>query len=192
MTVETSGERVEGSVTGRGLGLAALPGSVGLDEVRIRARYRDGREEVLDDAMRRGLSVVDPVDGTAWKVEVVTTRGRPPVTCARVRPFVAWYDGGTCGRLDDAAFFFRIGEVRLGEEETARRTVVAGAGADALASVSVAGPDGERLLPLTDRGRGFLTIFGSDVTFRQLTVTARFADGSSETYAGRRGVNVAR
>lgn len=197
--VETARARRSGRIA-----LLVLDGYVDRGELRIEASFRDGSVRVLDYAARRAVAD-DPEDEPGWAATAEPTypkRGGG-AKCTRFEQVIPrsgsskGYRGeysGECGKIERDSFFFAVRRVLEydfeANESRPRRTVVFGALAPEVVDVTIDGPDGRRRPAIAERGRAFISVYSPSVTYRDLTLTFRLSDGSSETFSGRRQAHV--
>ena len=131
-------------------------------------------------------------------------------TCLQVHQDFALHEkapgdrGGTilapvCGDLSRAPLFARTVQLKPSRRPSTfgptrfapRRTIIAGAVADNVKSVTITSPADRRQVPLGDGGRAFLAVFPASIAPPQLTLEVTLDNGQVERFANPVAVNTA-
>lgn len=200
-TVSAGGRPVPLARSADGRVALALAGGV-LDPGDFEVRMDTGSgARTLSDPAARALDS-DPSEEPGWAAlaEPLLPGPVPGGPCARVhrRPSASalpWSGSGYAECGDPSARFFFAARQALdtpegGGPDVPFRTLLFGRGGPDLAGVSVAGPGGVRDLSPAPGTGVFLAVYGPEVQPAQLSVRARFADGTSEDHTGRTEANV--
>jgi hypothetical protein len=176
--------------------IAVLPGRLEPWQVPVTLTYRDGRTRRIDGGATAHVDVPDPSGAFAW---TATTDVSGPCAGARAvalrfgSPPPAIVGVTACRAARGSPLFFSVGEASCScgprGSEVLGPTILVGAARHAVQSIEISGPGGRRELTLAQTGGAFVAIYPAGTSHRDLALTARFRDGSTETFVGRRGVD---
>jgi hypothetical protein len=182
--------------------ITVYPGYV--DEVRplVVVVTRDGRSHTIAFAQSSAFEVADPDGGSPWEISGEADLGPgayPDENCAqasqelgRANPsrFGSPMTPGVCGRLAVHPLFVLMRRFVPESREhvgtpwgnNPARTLVYGAAARRVVSLTLTGAGAPRRLAIDRHGGVFLAVLDGHVDPRSLTLTARLRDGVSVTY----------
>ncbi|HEV3034232.1 MAG TPA: hypothetical protein VGX72_05530 [Solirubrobacteraceae bacterium] len=192
----------------RGSFIAVYSGYVEEVRPRVVVVTRDGRSHSIAFAQSSAFEVADPDGGSPWEISGGADLGPgayPDENCAqasqelgRANPsrFGLPMTPGVCGRLGAHPLFVLMRRFvpEPGEHvgtpwgNNPARTLVYGAAARRVLSLTLAGAGAPRRLAIDPHGGVFLAVLDGHVDPRSLTLTARLRDGASVTY--RRSTNL--
>jgi hypothetical protein len=175
-----------------------------VEEVRPRVVVvtRDGSTHSVSFAQSSAFEVADPDGGSPWEVSGEADVGPgayPDENCAQASQQLGRSDPSqyqspmtpqVCGRLGQQPLFVLMRRFVPGEGErtgypwrnSPSRTLVYGAAASRVASLTLSGAGAPLSLPIDPRGGVFLAVLDGHVDPRSLTLTARLRNGSVLTY----------
>jgi hypothetical protein len=169
---------------------------------RVVVVTRDGRSHAISFAQSSSFEAADPVGGSPWLASGdpdLEAGAYPDENCAqasqelgRANPsvFESPMTPEICGRLGREPLFVLMRRFVPGSGEhtgfpwgnSATRTLVYGAAAPRVASLTLTGAGPARALPIDPHGGVFLAVLDGHVDPRALTLTARLRDGRVRTY----------
>lgn len=181
-----------------------------VEEVRPRVVVvtRDGRSHTVAFAQSSAFEVADPEGGSPWEVSGEADLGSgayPDEDCVQASQELGRTDPSrvdasltpqVCGRLGRQPLFVLMRRFVPGSGEhtgfpwgnNPARTLVYGAAAPRVASLTLTGVGAARRLAIDPHGGVFLAVLDGHVDPRSLTLTARLRDGRDLSY--RRSANV--
>jgi hypothetical protein len=184
------------------------PGYVEEVRPRVVVVTRDGASHTIAFAQSSAFEVADPDGGSPWEVSGEADLGPgayPDENCAQASQqlgrgdpsrFDAPLTPQVCGRLGRQPLFVLMR--RFVPSSGARtgfpwgnnpaRTLVYGAAAPRVASLSLSGAGAPRELPIDPHGGVFIAVLDGHVDPRSLTLTARLRDGGVLTYTRSSGL----
>jgi hypothetical protein len=186
----------------RGSFITVYPGYVEEVRPRVVVVMRDGRSHTIAFAQSSAFEVADPDSGSPWEISGEADLGPgayPDENCAqasqelgRVNPnrFGSPMTPSVCGRLGVNPLFVLMRRfVPEPREHTGTpwgnnpaRTLVYGAAARRVVSLTLTGAGAPRQLAIDPHGGVFLAVLDGHVDPRSLTLTARLRDGASVVY----------
>jgi hypothetical protein len=188
--------------------ITVYPGYVEEVQPRVVVVTRDGASHTIAFAHSSAFEVADPDGGSPWEVNDGADLGPgayPEENCAqasqelgRANPsrFGSPLTPQVCGRLGEHPLFVLMRRFVPGAGEhtgfpwgnSPARTLVYGAAAPRVASLTLRGAGAPRRLAIDPHGGVFLAVLDGHVDPRSLTLLARLRDGRSITY--RRSANL--
>jgi hypothetical protein len=188
--------------------ITVYPGYVEEVRPRVVVVTRDGASHTIAFAQSAAFEVADPDGGSPWEASGEADLGPgayPDESCAqasqelgRANPsrFNSPLTPEVCGRLGEHPLFVLMRRFVAGSGEhtgfpwgdNPARTLVYGAAAPRVASLTLSGAGTPRRLAIDPHGGVFLAVLDGHVDPRSLTLTARLRDGSSVSY--RRSANL--
>jgi hypothetical protein len=182
--------------------ITVYPGYVEEVRPRVVVVTRDGRSHSLAFAQSSAFEVADPDGGSPWEISGGADLGPgayPDENCTqasqelgRANPsrFGSPMTPGVCGRLGAHPLFVLMRRfVPEPREHTGTpwgnnpaRTLVYGAAARRVLSLTLTGAGAPRRLAIDRRGGVFLAVLDGHVDPRSLTLTARLRDGATVSY----------
>lgn len=182
--------------------ITVYPGYVEEVRPRVVVVTRDGASHTIAFAQSSAFEVADPDGGSPWEVSGEADLGPGAYAdedCAQASQqlgrsdpsrFEASLTPQVCGRLGQQPLFVSMRRfvpssgIRTGFPwgNNPARTLVYGAAAPRVASLSLSGAGAPRELPIDPHGGVFIAVLDGHVDPRSLTLTARLRDGSVLTY----------
>ncbi len=175
-----------------------------VEEVRPRVVVvmRNGASHTISFAQSSAFEVADPDGGSPWEVSGEGDLGpgaAPDEDCAQASQELGRTDPSrfdapltpeVCGRLGEHPLFVLMRRFVPGSGEhtgfpwgnNPARTLVYGAAAPRVASLTLSGAGAPRRLAIDPHGGVFIAVLDGQVDPRSLTLTARLHDGSSLSY----------